>query len=353
MNRNCTELDNCATCLMNTNCQWCDTCSGYCIPLKQSCVFRASNSIKSLFNCPRKKCLASNCYQCNLQKGCIWKQNFNMFEIHDCLRISKNIKLQKIDECVEKNILNSLILKNTAADICYENDCSTYINCESCLKVKHCFWSVRLSSCLSYHMQSLYCAGGLCGLSLRTIHDLRSCPIACDVMKKCSDCLKISHCGWCANNELLHEGFCTAGSFGKPIGDSCLAIFTKSPMPVQIQSNFSWNFMTCPPENECLNSHHNCSKKSEVCVDLENGFFCKCAPGYIRRYKGCLPHCKNSCIFGNCIEPNVCQCHFGYTGPSCEFQCNCHGNSNCPGPDQLDVCIKCHNNTSVRITFNF
>lgn len=43
---------------------------------------------------------------------------------------------------------------------------------------------------------------------------------------------------------------------------------------------FSWHYVRCPPENECLNGHHTCSPKSEKCQDLEEGFRCVCGDGY-------------------------------------------------------------------------
>ena len=43
---------------------------------------------------------------------------------------------------------------------------------------------------------------------------------------------------------------------------------------------FSWHYVKCPPENECFNSHHTCSPKSEKCFDLDEGFECKCGEGY-------------------------------------------------------------------------
>jgi multipile epidermal growth factor-like domains protein 8 len=43
--------------------------------------------------------------------------------------------------------------------------------------------------------------------------------------------------------------------------------------------------------------------------------------------------------------PNVCTCDFGYVGANCSIQCQCNGHSNCAGPDKLDQCLECHNET--------
>jgi len=43
---------------------------------------------------------------------------------------------------------------------------------------------------------------------------------------------------------------------------------------------FSWHYVKCPPENECVNNHHTCDNISEQCVDLPEGFKCVCGQGY-------------------------------------------------------------------------
>jgi len=43
---------------------------------------------------------------------------------------------------------------------------------------------------------------------------------------------------------------------------------------------FSWHYVQCPPENECVNNHHTCDNISEQCVDLPEGFKCVCGQGY-------------------------------------------------------------------------
>lgn len=114
-----------------------------------------------------------------------------------------------------------------------------------------------------------------------------------------------------------------------------------------LQSTFSWHYMTCPPENECENDHHTCNRKTEKCIDFLEGFKCECAAGYqLSEESGqCMPICDNGCDHGQCIEPNNCECDFGWVGKNCSIQCQCSGHSNCAGPDQLDVCLECHNNT--------
>lgn len=54
---------------------------------------------------------------------------------------------------------------------------------------------------------------------------------------------------------------------------------------------YSWHYVKCPPEDECNNGHHTCAIESEICVDLEEGFECKCGPGYKAGIHGCEPVC--------------------------------------------------------------
>lgn len=41
----------------------------------------------------------------------------------------------------------------------------------------------------------------------------------------------------------------------------------------------NWAFMSCPPENECLNGHHDCNE-TQNCNDLPHGYKCTCKNGY-------------------------------------------------------------------------
>lgn len=63
-------------------------------------------------------------------------------------------------------------------------------------------------------------------------------------------------------------------------------------------SAYSWNYVSCPPENECINGHHTCSLESEVCVDLDEGFTCRCGSGYRAGPNGCEPVCP----LGECFS---------------------------------------------------
>ena len=36
----------------------------------------------------------------------------------------------------------------------------------------------------------------------------------------------------------------------------------------------SWNFMDCPPENECMNQHHTCDPVTQLCLDTVEGYKC-------------------------------------------------------------------------------
>lgn len=80
-------------------------------------------------------------------------------------------------------------------------------------------------------------------------------------------------------------------------------------------------------------------------MDQERGFHCICGHGYKSNGVECVPVCSQGCVRGVCVKPNQCQCDFGYVGANCSIQCQCNGHSNCAGPDQLNKCLECHNNT--------
>lgn len=54
-------------------------------------------------------------------------------------------------------------------------------------------------------------------------------------------------------------------------------------------ASFSWNYVHCPPENECLNGHHSCDVLSEQCVDQPKGYNCICGKGYRSERSECVP----------------------------------------------------------------
>ena len=66
----------------------------------------------------------------------------------------------------------------------------------------------------------------------------------------------------------------------------------------------------------------------------------------------CKPDCKQRCEpHGDCVSPDVCQCHFGYVGHNCTTECQCNKHSNCKSVAERDICLDCQNNTQVRVKF--
>lgn len=64
--------------------------------------------------------------------------------------------------------------------------------------------------------------------------------------------------------------------------------------------HYSWHYVKCPKENECSNGHHNCAKDSEICVDLDDGYECRCGDGYKAGVSGCEPVCSQGSYL-NCF----------------------------------------------------
>ncbi|XP_046588912.1 multiple epidermal growth factor-like domains protein 8 isoform X1 [Neodiprion lecontei] len=402
--RTCANFKTCTECLAQWPyfkgdepvCKWCKNCPhGKCIPAEKECndQKKCNLSVSDVNQCGERQCPASDCEKCKSLGNCVWtRQVLKTFE----LGIKVSAEPVYDWNCVAEDIFNrsSIKMKNTPQDQC-DSRCSDHKDCKNCLKGtgaeggwSECRWSTQLNECISPSYQPLYCAGGVCGLVLRGA-DSDHCPEPCETFKQCSTCLKHAHCGWCSldSQNITGQGICTEGSLEAPAehpaGGTCEMLYDQlyatpetpttpasvpqlsdsteekdnatMPIPaIVIPPKFSWHYVSCPPENECNNGHHTCSPQSEQCVDMEEGFKCICGSGYksenttaVNEFGRsiCVPVCSQGCVRGTCIEPDVCRCDFGYVGANCSIQCQCNGHSNCAGPDKLDVCLECHNNT--------
>lgn len=105
--------------------------------------------------------------------------------------------------------------------------CMHYSTCSTCLEVADCRWSSQLDECISASYQSMYCAGGVCGLVLQT-DDRQYCPEPCKSFTQCSTCLTHVHCGWCAVPGLNGQGVCTEGSNDRPMSGTCTDVFKEN-----------------------------------------------------------------------------------------------------------------------------
>ncbi|KAE8741134.1 hypothetical protein FOCC_FOCC013392 [Frankliniella occidentalis] len=379
--RNCTQHKSCSECLASwpshieegQTCKWCSNINkGSCIDVTTDCNQSEPRSTIDVSECPERQCPASDCDQCRAQDNCVWTRQVLISTDH---RLTLGVEQMYDWSCVTKHVKDRSNIQIGTAPTCPKR-CSEHRHCDSCLRSHgaeggwhECRWSTQLHECVSPSYQALYCAGGVCGLVLsggNTDH----CPEPCSTFTKCSECLRHARCGWCSldSGNSTGRGVCTEGSLGSPaLGperSTCDVLFqeilpTTSAAPMIIQENdlnvteaitqaslFSWHYVACPPENECENGHHTCDPVSEVCEDLTYGFQCKCGPGYRADRadrSACVP--VQGCVRGVCVQPNNCLCDFGYVGANCSIQCQCNGHSNCAGPDKLDHCLECHNNT--------
>ncbi|XP_012063821.1 PREDICTED: multiple epidermal growth factor-like domains protein 8 [Atta cephalotes] len=403
--RKCQTFRTCTECLAEWPyykdnepvCKWCTNCPhGKCIPSDKDCndqtqdmMIRCDTSVSNVNQCGERLCPASDCEKCYGLDECVWTR-----QVLKTNELGMELTGEPVYDwnCVKINIFERTSIKMSSTQC--EKRCSDHKDCRSCLKGtgaeggwSECRWSTQLNECISPSYQPLYCAGGVCGLVLRNA-DMDHCPEPCSVFKQCSTCLKHSHCGWCSldSANVTGQGICTEGSLeapaDHPAGGTCEMLYrqhfpeveppiTTTLHPYHVDSSetqdnvtmsllttvskpdFSWHYVRCPPENECENGHHTCSPKSEKCFDLEEGFECKCGDGYKTETtwgndfgkKICVPMCTQGCVRGTCVKPDLCRCDFGYVGSNCSIQCQCNGHSDCAGPDKLDNCTKCHNNT--------
>lgn len=202
-------------------------------------------------------------------------------------------------------------------------NCNNHKSCSTCLKEtttddgwSRCHWSNSLQLCFSPTYENIYCTGGVCGLILK---QKDQCPNSCIDHTDCQTCLRYSHCGWCSKKKKgsHNDGICTEGSlFENPENTVCSKLYSKV-YNTSINEPFTWNYQKCP-----------------------------CGDGYMSDDNNfCNPICEKGCVYGKCVKPNECKCDFGYVGSTCSIECNCNGNAECAGPDKLDECGPCHNNT--------
>ncbi|XP_049864899.1 multiple epidermal growth factor-like domains protein 8 [Pectinophora gossypiella] len=365
--RSCENFTTCSTCLAawpmypeeKPACRWCETCAageGECVPTDESCTNLKCNAgttyISEAEQCKEMRCAASDCDKC-VSSQCTWTRFVRRDAQHttpseDPLELF-NWTCTAIEEPGRPN------LRARPKEEC-PNRCHLFEDCQSCLSsdgaeggFSECHWATYLGKCISPAYQPVYCAGGVCGLVL-TKADKNKCPAPCGTFEQCSDCLHHSHCGWCALEDANGEGVCAEGSIESPLDYStrttCAAVYESVHLTNNTNDTFSWHYTRCPPENECENGHHQCKAESEVCRDLPMGYECECGQGHKRAAAGgCQAVCAQGCVRGVCVSPDVCRCDFGYVGANCTIQCQCNGHSHCEGPDKLDKCIECHNNT--------
>lgn len=311
--RSCSEFKTCESCTavwsyyseQNSPCFWCLD-EGHCLPLNRSnhCSLR-----KILTNdmCPLTRCNG--------------------------------------DEQNDESIISYQKQEQMSWSHCDSSVCDSFRNCSSCLLTQNnCRWSTQLEQCISTQFQPLICGvGGICGLVLQP-KEISYCPEKCAIHNSCSKCLRHAHCGWCSktsNNTEMGDGdgICTEGSLESPSefpsASTCDIIYANQKnVSINPSDEFIWNFIHCPPENECLNGHHNCDALSERCIDRLIGYGCECADGFetqlrnlitddavdAETHEKCIPKCTQGCVRGRCTEPDTCTCDFGYTGLNCSIQ---------------------------------
>lgn len=351
--RNCSSFSSCSTCLATYPihgehmpiCRWCKSCDderrGKCIDVSKACdsndsrcIDETVEDIEEISLCPEAKCLAPDCESCkDLGEICEWAYDGDNWGCHDADHTEK-FNFRVLEKCHRR--------------------CSAFTNCTSCLGTnedrENCRWSTQLNQCISTNYQPLYCAAGVCGLVLEP-SEAEHCPEPCQSYTQCATCLRHAHCGWCSRDNTNGDGVCTEGSLESPseypAASTCDIIYASHLQLDTVNPNetFTWNYIRCPMENECINQHHNCNTKSEKCVDLAFGYECVCGEGYKLDGNKCIPICTQGCVRGECTAPNICTCDFGYVGANCSIQCQCNGHSECTGPDKVNECTLCLNNT--------
>ncbi|XP_072165831.1 multiple epidermal growth factor-like domains protein 8 [Diadema setosum] len=346
-------------------CKWCYNCpDGACIPVgadcleENNCQVEVQNEYTDRSQCSEITCEASDCPKCIADNNCVWTRQFK--------RSSETRRLLNHKPIYDWNCFSKRLLAMSPPE--YElvtvppqscpTPCSQHTTCGDCLSSlgadggwQECVWSTWLSQCMSPTYLHLRCAVGECGPVVQGASE--NCPTPCYANSQCAHCLRQAWCGWCPIPGGNGTGICLSGGLHGPTDGECSAkeiswVYTPE---FNVSTNGvtpDWTYLTCPPENECLNGHHNCGD-NEVCIDQPTSYECQCKDGYERNSVDgpCEPICAQDCgEHGVCVAPGQCQCNFGYVGQDCGVECECNGHSDCAGVDATKQCLSCQNNTT-------
>ncbi|XP_039208131.1 multiple epidermal growth factor-like domains protein 8 [Crotalus tigris] len=354
----CRRLRTCSECLAqhprsmahslgippSPQCKWCTNCpEGACIGSSGSCTSENDCRInqREIFvasNCSEISCEASDCAKCTASGKCMWTRQFKRTgETRRILSVQPTYDWT----CFSHSLLNvSPMPVESSPPLACPTPCHNHSTCGDCLSSKgadggwqQCVWSVSLQQCMSPTYLPMRCAAGMCG---RVLSGSENCTPSCSHFQQCALCIQQPRCGWCSFQGENGKGRCLEGGRSGPRHGLVELCGLKA----------DWAFMSCPPENECLNGHHDCNE-TQNCSDLPHSYKCTCKNGYtLDNITGlCKPVCEQGCVNGTCVEPNACQCHFGYVGQNCSVECQCNKHSNCRGVGAQDQCLQCFNNT--------
>ncbi|XP_062620474.1 multiple epidermal growth factor-like domains protein 8 isoform X1 [Saccostrea cucullata] len=358
----CSVYTSCHTCLtgspyFNTQpCKWCMDCAS-CIRAEEQCNnhnnCEEKSAITSPPHCLQEKCDVGQCKDCLHDQGCIWA---------NCIHQGEN-NIQIVDTSFSSTWRCT---RDVVGGVCTNHSvcprrCDEHTDCLSCQEAtgrgagsRGCVWSSVKQQCFDEALLPLRCVGGECGIILQK--EPQKCPVPCSRFQICAECIQAPWCGWCAFAGYVGEGICMKGGTLNPTGKgSCLENNIKHSegyIPIKMWTKKSkgvptWAYSSCPPENECINTHHDCDNESENCHDTETSYNCTCKKDYLKDpISGkCKPHCHEKCMNGTCVRPEVCQCNFGYVGKTCQTECDCYGNSDCLNELSLQECHNCLNHT--------
>ncbi|XP_019220013.1 multiple epidermal growth factor-like domains protein 8 [Oreochromis niloticus] len=268
----CRRLKTCSECLARhpktfsspsqpvLQCKWCTNCpEGACISSSLSCTAVQDCRInqREIFlssNCTETSCEASDCPKCTASGKCMWTRQFK--------RTGETRRILSVNPTYDWTCFSYALLKvspmqvESSPPLPCPPPCHSLHNCSLCLSSngsdggwQHCVWSMALQRCMSPSFVPLRCEAGQCG---RLLSRGDSCSPQCSQLTQCSQCIARPQCGWCSSRGGNGAGRCLQGGLDGVSEGVC---------PL---TNSSWSFLHCPEEDECANSHHNCSFRNTM-----------------------------------------------------------------------------------------
>lgn len=288
----CSMYDNCIDCTTKNyvfrsvreaeSCQWCTNCrdkQGHCVALNDTCDWLHSNtsridvchysSVEDVSQCPLRRCSESDCDKClqisqaksGGKSSCIWTR-----QVYKFIKFGHNPEMSPVEDwtCIDSGVINESLLTNveTVPPLACPARCHKHSTCSLCLEAAtgdesgshECLYDTISRECISPTYALLRCSADAhaCGRLLhRNLY--AQCPLDCEVYRKASDCIRASHCGWCAITgpfELDGMGVCLRGGLFDSFSEPCsgenanlLTLLTKKP-----SSTFTaqWHYLYLP-----------------------------------------------------------------------------------------------------------
>lgn len=379
-NGTCSQYVNCAHCVTDTACGWCE--------LTQRC---ADRSLDERLSCALERTDDGGVAGSNgttAATAADWQ--YLVIQPSKCANCSNYISC---DSCVTGGLCEWWVEDARCARIGRARaavrapplcpaPCPERRNCSACLEERgRCVWCAATAQCFSFSVYTSEFQFGLCrewldqsvpfpatpaletggsgsasggGGGGSSGASMTATPAAqpqqqqplqqqqcksCAAHVNCSACLQSLSCGWCFDRDNPIEGLCLEGDFNRSRIDCAGALNASAPNDEYAE----WAYAQCPDVDECGLGLHDCHPEAK-CTNTHGSYKCNCRRGFVGDGRtACVRTCYDQCQNGWCSggPEFVCRCDLGWTGADCAVNCGCNNHSRCS--QRVGVCDACEN----------